>query len=213
MIYCMADVHGDYERYQKMLLEISFSQDDTLYVIGDAIDRGSRSVDVVLDMMQRPNVVFLRGNHEQMCLDDLARHVWDARARWQKNGGGKTRSDLLYKRSRAVRESIFSYFRQAPISADLEVNGRQFHLVHGFPSESEHDRLWGRPDAGAEAPMQGVTVIVGHTPTYFLTGDDSHPLNIWHGDGIIDIDCGCGSRSEMRRLACIRLDDMREFYI
>lgn len=35
MIYCMADIHGDYERYQKMLSEISFSDDDTLYIIGD----------------------------------------------------------------------------------------------------------------------------------------------------------------------------------
>ena len=31
---------------------------------------------------------------------------------------------------------------------------------------------------------------------------------------IIDIDCGCGNlRSEHRRLACLRLDDMAEFYV
>lgn len=42
--------------------------------------------------------------------------------------------------------------------------------------------------------------------------DEEH--RIWHGNNIIDIDCGCGNlRSEHRRLACLRLDDMAEFYV
>ena len=39
MIYYMSDVHGAYERYLKMLEAINFSDEDTLYVLGDAIDR------------------------------------------------------------------------------------------------------------------------------------------------------------------------------
>ncbi len=31
---------------------------------------------------------------------------------------------------------------------------------------------------------------------------------------MIDIDCGCGNRNAAhRRLACLRLDDMAEFYV
>ena len=213
MIYCMADIHGAYDRYLAMLQTIHFCDDDTLYVIGDVIDRGHQSIEVVLDMMSRSNVVFLCGNHEQMCLDDLHRRLWDARALWQRNGGGRTRSDLLYKRSPAVRSKILHYFLSAPTFIDLEVNGRKFHLVHGFPSENEHDRLWTRPESNAEPPIPNATVIVGHTPTSFLIGEDESPLRIWHGNGIIDIDCGCAGRSELSRLACIRLDDMQEFYI
>lgn len=38
--------------------------------------------------------------------------------------------------------------------------------------------------------------------------------SIWHGNGIIDIDCGCGNlNAPHRRLACLRLDDMAEFYV
>ena len=33
------------------------------------------------------------------------------------------------------------------------------------------------------------------------------------GIGLIVIDCGCGSGYELRRLACLRLDDMEEFYV
>jgi len=213
MIYCMSDIHGDYDRYLKMLQTINFCDTDTLYVIGDVIDRGSQGVDVVADIMSRKNVVFLRGNHEQMCLNDLLFRQYDARRIWQMNGGGTTRSKLLYKCSYDTRRKMLRFFQNAPTCFDLEVNGNQFHLVHGFPSEEIHDRLWGRPLSDSESPIQGATVIVGHTPTPLITGIENAPAQIWYGNGIIDIDCGCGSRSEMGRLACIRLDDMKEYYV
>ena len=56
--------------------------------------------------------------------------------------------------------------------------------------------------------------IVGHTPTIFLTGQMDVDSSIWHGNRIIDIDCGCGNlNAPHRRLACLRLDDMAEFYV
>ena len=55
---------------------------------------------------------------------------------------------------------------------------------------------------------------MGHTPTCFLTGDFTSPLSVWKGNGVIDIDCGCGNlNAAHRRLACLRLDDMAEFYV
>ncbi|MBQ2990771.1 MAG: metallophosphoesterase [Clostridia bacterium] len=213
MIYCMSDVHGDYARYQKMLQTIRFSDADTLYMLGDAIDRGPQSVEVVLDVMGRANVVFLRGNHEQMCLDDLHWRKTDARALWQMNGGGVTRRALLYKCAYDTRTKILSFFLSAPTCAGLEVNGRRFHLVHGFPSEDTHDQLWGRPAPDAEPPVPGATVILGHTPTPLLTGIEDAPARIWHGNGVVNIDCGCGWRAGFSRLACLRLDDMAEYYV
>lgn len=213
MIYCMADIHGAYDRYQKMLEAIGFCENDTLYVIGDTIDRGQQSIEVVLDMMNRSNVILLRGNHEQMCLDDLHRHIEEARARWQRNGGGRTRSDLLYKQSKVTRSKILHYFLCAPTFADIEVNARKFHLVHGFPADNDHDRIWGRPTPDTPRPFADSTAIVGHTPTSLLTGEEASPLTIWHENGIIDIDCGCAFRSAFSRLACLRLDDMQEFYV
>ena len=34
MIYVMSDIHGMYEKYEKMLKQIDFSEKDTLYVLG-----------------------------------------------------------------------------------------------------------------------------------------------------------------------------------
>jgi len=64
------------------------------------------------------------------------------------------------------------------------------------------------------SPFPDTICIVGHTPTVFLTDGHDEDFSIWHGDGILDIDCGCGSmKAAHRRLACLRLDDMAEFYV
>lgn len=212
MIYCISDIHGDYDKYIAMLELIKLSDGDTLYVIGDIIDRGKRGVDIALDLMARKNAVFLLGNHEYMCIDALWRRDFDSRERWLRNGGGVTRDDLLYRRAPDVRDSVLDWFRAAPDCADLEVSGRKFHLVHGAPGETTYERIWRRPEKDAPPPMPGTTVIVGHTPTHYLAGSDGKPLRIWHGSGIIDIDCGLAGAYPQRRLGCLRLDDMAEFY-
>ena len=37
-------------------------------------------------------------------------------------------------------------------------------------------------------------------------------LRICHALGFIDIDCGCGSEMPIQALACIRLENMVEYY-
>ncbi len=66
MKYVIADVHGDYEKYTKMLELIQFSEEDELYVLGDVLDRGENGLKILQDMMLRPNVIPILGNHEYM---------------------------------------------------------------------------------------------------------------------------------------------------
>ena len=107
------------------------------------------------------------------------------------------------------------YLANAPDHLDIEVGGRKFHLVHGFPSANHHNRIWGRPDYDTPNPFpDGRTVIIGHTPTEFLAPKMvKEHMKILHAPGFIDIDCGCGHHSDECRLACLRLDDMAEFYV
>ena len=55
---------------------------------------------------------------------------------------------------------------------------------------------------------KGDLVIFGHTPTIHF--QNVRPWSIWKSDEAIGIDCGCGYPEG--RLACLRLDDMMEFY-
>ena len=214
MIYCMSDIHGEIERYQVMLKMIQFSAQDTLYIIGDVIDRHPGGIEILKEIMDAPNIVMLLGNHEQMCLDTLGPYnVYGSRALWQQNGGSCTYRELLYVCPPAEKAKIINFLLKLPDHLDITVNGRRFHLVHGFPSDDPEIRIWERPIATAPAPMKDCTVIVGHTPTCYMTGNKEEVFKIWHGDGIIDIDCGCGNKTPNRRLACLRLDDMQEFYV
>lgn len=40
MIYAVGDIHGCYSQYKEILEKIRFSDEDTLYVLGDVLDRG-----------------------------------------------------------------------------------------------------------------------------------------------------------------------------
>lgn len=214
MIYCISDIHGEIDKFHAMLDLIEFSKANTLYVLGDVIDRYPGGVDILLEIMQSENIIMLKGNHEQMMYDDLGPIAdYGAKRLWLSNGGGSTRRELLFHRSREERRKILRFVNALPEFLNIEVEGQKFHLVHGFPGNDSETRIWGRIKPDTENPMLGKTVIVGHTPTSFLTGDDHSPLRIWKRPGIIDIDCGSGNETELRALACLRLNDMKEYYV
>ena len=71
MIYAVSDLHGCYDRYRKLLDKLNLGEQDTLYVLGDALDRGPEGFQILSDMASRPQVVGLLGNHEAMALDAL----------------------------------------------------------------------------------------------------------------------------------------------
>lgn len=219
MHYVMSDIHGELFRYQSMLEQIQFSDADTLYVLGDVIDRHPDGVAILEDIMSRQNVIMLLGNHEQMCLDTLGTgNVLGARKLWVSNGGNVTYREMCYHISAEKRHQILRYLYQLPDHLDIEVKGNQFHLVHGFPGSNTEARIWTRPKQDTVDPMPGKTVILGHTPVPFLYSEDRMdevlraPQKIFRGKGFIGIDCCCGNLLPTRRLACLRLEDMREFY-
>lgn len=101
MIYVMSDIHGCYELYRKMLEKISFSKEDTLYILGDVVDRGTDGMKVLLDIAERENVILLRGNHDQQALvlltalyvldgEKCSEELLEVYKMWLSDGGEKT---------------------------------------------------------------------------------------------------------------------------
>ena len=210
--YCMTDIHGDFESYRRMLELIEFSDDDELYVLGDVIDRHPGGVEILLDIMERFNVHLIKGNHEDMCYKALAENNREYWSMWVQNGGRCTRAALLYREA-SIKDKVLSFIQSLPTFLEIEVGGRHFHLVHAAPAEYPFERMWFRVDKEEPQLIPGATVVVGHTPTPYLSGDPYGPGEILHDEGIIYIDCGCGSSYNNRRLGCLRLDDLQEFYI
>ena len=72
--YVFADIHGMHHKFLDLLQRVPFRADkDTLVFLGDYIDRGPNSkevVETILALMDSgTRVICLRGNHECM-LDD-----------------------------------------------------------------------------------------------------------------------------------------------
>lgn len=74
-IFAIGDVHGCFSHLNNLLNKFTTGQNDTLLFLGDYIDRGPDSYEVVETILrlriELPKVICLKGNHEQMCLDYL----------------------------------------------------------------------------------------------------------------------------------------------
>lgn len=50
--YVISDIHGEYEKFMELLEEIELEENDTLYVLGDVLDRGKHPIKTVLKLME-----------------------------------------------------------------------------------------------------------------------------------------------------------------
>ena len=57
MTYVVSDLHGCLDQFQDLLKKIRFSDNDVLYVLGDIVDYGEQSMDLLCDLSMRFNVI------------------------------------------------------------------------------------------------------------------------------------------------------------
>ncbi len=235
MNYVVSDIHGCREKYETLLHAIHFGRRDTLYFLGDALDRGPEGFRVLLDMASRKNVLSIRGNHEAMashallsllhCLmqenGELDQEAQDAMELWFYNGGEQSLADFM-ELSSEEQLTVLRYMTSMPLYREAEVSGRKYVLVHGglenflperpLDSYQEDEVVWARPEPDTRY-YRDRTVILGHTPVCFLDGSPnriSSGSRIFHTESYMDIDCGCVFGGP---LACICLETQQEVYV
>ncbi len=232
MTYVMSDIHGQYRKYRKMLEIISFSDDDEMYILGDAVDRGPEPVELLMDMSMRSNIFPVMGNHDMTsavmlrklcaeitadnCETQLDGELLKGLAMWQTDGG-QTTLEGFRKLSPDDREVLIEYLEDFSPYEVIEVGGRRFVLVHGgipyakrnlpLEEQSIHELITERPDYRKQY-FRNAYLVTGHTPT--VTIGRQYAGRIYRENGHIAIDCGAGFDLP---LGCIRLDDFSEFYV
>lgn len=230
MNYVMSDIHGNSERFGNVIQKINLQPDDTLYILGDIIDRYPDGIRLLRKIMKMSNAKMLLGNHEHMMMDALANPLdcadeWSREYErssmmrlWYSNGGEVTHRYLKHIR-KELRQEVFDFIGALPINIEIEVNGQKYLLIHGGVEKnyrplfskygnSKEYAVWSRKSCHEMIP-DDVILIFGHTPTNHL--QSSIPMQIWKCGNYIGIDCGCGY-GRIGRLACLRLEDMTEFY-
>lgn len=234
MVYVLPDIHGNERRFDSILKQIDLQAEDVLYVLGDVIDRHAGGIKILRRIMAAENIKMVLGNHEYMMLDALG-HSYDSTGEhsgeldeealtlWYRNGG-KVTHDYLKHLKKNLRAEIIQFLLSLPLNIDVTVGEKVYTLTHSasvddfihsarYPTEAQF-AVWNRWKY-ASFPHRKSILVFGHTPTSYY--QSFAPMRIVHGDNCIGVDCGSGypeegSLGKMGRLACIRLDDGKEFY-
>ena len=231
--YVTSDIHGEYDLFIRLLEKIQLKDDDTLYVLGDVVDRGPHPIKTLLKLMEMPNVLCLVGNHELMaieCLEFLMQEITDTALEsldekmldnlvtWQYNGS-RTTIEEFRQLNRTTQAEIIEYIKNFLIYEELKVSDKDYLLVHGglgnfYPGKdieeySLKELVWDRAEYDITYFSEKY-VITGHTPTQDIPGNPN-PGYIFKGNNHIALDCGCNRPDG--RLAAICLDTMGEYYV
>jgi serine/threonine protein phosphatase 1 len=230
MTYVMSDLHGEYQRFLEMLELIRFGDEDVLYILGDIVDRGEEPVKLLLDLMERPNVYPVMGNHDYLACDILKQLIKEITSGntalapklmhqvldWMDDGGLNTMLQFRELQPEQ-REKILKYISGFPFVEIVEVGDKCFIMSHAGLGNYEkgkklkeytvYELIAARPDADKRCfEDESVFVVCGHTPTVNLCGE----FRIYQNNGNIFIDCGAVFGG---RLGCLCLDNMKEFYV
>lgn len=230
--YIIADIHGEFDMFMELLNKIKLKETDTLYILGDILDRGPAPIKVLLKLMEMPNAICMVGNHELMaleCLEFLCKDITDESIaemdsetvdnllNWQMNGSATT-LDEFRKLDRETRQDVIDFIKEFLIYEELNVNGKEYLLVHAglgnyspekdIEDYSLKELVWDRADYETQY-FNDVYVVTGHTPTQGIEGNPK-PGYIYRANNHIAIDCcACFPGG---RLAAICLDTGEEFY-
>lgn len=189
-LFAIGDIHGCVDELAAMLKAIAARSGDKVIFVGDYIDRGPASCDVIellLGYRSGPaETIFLKGNHEDMLLNflGLPGRYGDA---FVYNGGSQT---------------LASYGCVEPDPDELRVGLPDSHLhffqglkesyqsapymfVHagikpGRPLEEQsvEDMLWIRQEFVLSDHQLGLMVVFGHTPMRTVMVDPPFKLGI-----------------------------------
>lgn len=224
MIYVCSDLHGFDDKYQKIINMLN--DDDELYIIGDAIDRGNNGIKILLDIMSRDNVFMTKGNHEYLLYNDLSElagsdaidtnRIISESLEYGDIGQVETLK-AFSKLSAKEQYAILDYIFELPLYIKLRVNSKNYILVHaGLPDFNgtpipieyldEDDLLIGYHDYNVQH-YPNTTIVIGHQPTRTII--DAQPDKIYRKGDTINVDCGLGFGGQ---LGVLCLDTNKEYY-
>ncbi len=187
----IGDVHGHYKGLMTLLEAIEPGTEDQVYFLGDLIDRGPDSAEVV-NFVQASPYISLLGNHEQLMLDAFPKGGTYAPAlqAWLHSGG---RSTVASYGDINVLLKHLDWFKTLPTHLDLG----DIWLVHAgvnpgrtLEAQTLQDYCWIRDEfhSSTQPYFTDKLIITGHTITFTLP--KVAPGELAQGRGWLDIDTG-----------------------
>ncbi|MCW9708146.1 metallophosphoesterase family protein [Fodinibius salsisoli] len=206
----IGDIHGCFQTMKALINKLDGFYDRTFVFVGDYIDRGPGSkqvVDFLLDFRKQVDCIFLRGNHEQMMLDAIDKGEMHL---WLMNGGDTTVSSYKVDSRRFNLPDEHDQFYR---STEFYYDTPNFFFVHAGLSPSKtisesildekqvQQFLWERSHLNTAKKPWEKPVVFGHTPRPSPTNESQ----------MIGIDTGCVyNRRGYGKLTAVKLPE-KEF--
>lgn len=224
MIYCISDIHGEYGLFRYLLEKINFSENDTLIILGDMIDKGKNSVEVLRYAFSKPNIKVILGNHEYEFLkyyDSVMKEnisndyekVLEKLQSYFKDDGHLLTWDIVDKLESLPLYLEFDNFICVHAGVPLDNDGKMKPLEKARTEEIVYDRTF----KDYKCPVSSKCIIYGHTPVRYINGNDRfiyYPRNENENKQINDyhkihIDTGV-YLSDV--LGCLCIDNCKGYY-
>jgi serine/threonine protein phosphatase 1 len=212
--FVIPDIQGCARTFRALLEDvIRLNPWDSLYLLGDYIDRGPRSrelLDIILKLRKKGfSVHALRGNHEEMLLNsDNSPSDFHL---WLENGGRQTLDSFGVERTAEIPSHYVTLLAQLPYFILLE----DFVLVHAClnfeladPFIDREAMLWSRNCEVDTWLLGNRRLINGHLPVPRETLLQSLSASR------ITLDNGCvyKGRTGLGSLAALELNSMNVFF-
>jgi serine/threonine protein phosphatase 1 len=189
MRYIIPDVHGCAQTLKALVSRLCLSEQDVLYFLGDYIDKGKRSAEVLdylIDLEKQHTVFFLRGNHEE---NIFATQQEYAPQMFQFFVAKINKSPCLLNEEGKIIAHYEEFMQQLPFYIELE----DAWLVHaGFSSKEDFltdltYMIEGRKTVYEATKFKSKPIVHGHTVTYRQDIESS----VQNRAKIIPLDNGC----------------------
>lgn len=180
-IFVIGDIHGMYDKLISLLNKIihnyKFSNDDTMVFVGDYIDRGNESFEVVDYLVnlnkEYENIIFLMGNHEDMLLNCVRNNIESYHSPcklFMYNGGNKSIQnykkngyDLLKWKIPESHKIFFQNLKLFYENDEIFISHAGIRPNISLDKQLKEDLLWIRDDFILSDRDFGKLIITGHT--------------------------------------------------
>jgi len=200
--FVIGDVHGCIRSLRNLVIDkIKLTKEDTLFLLGDYIDRGPDSKSVLDFLMELKagsyNVKPIMGNHEYMLLQVLEDK--EELGTWIKNGAAQTLMSFGVPEDkvadpgslRQIPEIYVDFLRGLSFFEETD----DFYFVHAGlgkgiekPADDLETLFWSRKEYYNKTILRNRILIHGHTPVSMASIQD----RIFDGESqVINLDGGC----------------------
>ncbi|MHA2279526.1 MAG: RNA ligase [Promethearchaeota archaeon] len=118
----VGDIHGCFDEFMELLNQCGWMPSNFVISVGDLMDRGPKSREVVEWFLDRPNTYIVEGNH-----DNKARRYWAGRRVKVAHGLNKTIEQCEDMNTAAIAQWIETWPQMIQLP---DINGRPTYVVH-----------------------------------------------------------------------------------